>query len=81
MGHVQRRAQIAVEGLHLREAKAILQRRQSRLRKALGDEGEDRGRLGQNALVGYQCRSASFGIDGEIFRLALLIAGEADPRG
>ena len=43
MGHVQGRAQIAVEGLHLGKAKGIIQRRELRRWKALGDESEDRG--------------------------------------
>ena len=74
-------AEIAVEGLHLRERKGIVERRQLRLWEGLRDVGEDRRRLGQDALVGHQRRHAAFRIDLEIVRALLLVGLEVEPHG
>src|SRR5581483_10719964 len=74
-----RRAEITVEGLNLGKAEWILEWCEPGFREALGDEGEHRGSLGQNPVLGDQRGYASLRIDGQIFRRALFGGCEVDP--
>jgi hypothetical protein len=78
MRHMNRRAQIAVECLHLGKGKGVIERRQTRLGKALRDKGQHGRRFSQNALVGDHGRHPPLGIDGEIFGAALLVGRKVD---
>jgi hypothetical protein len=70
VGDVDRGRQVAVEGLRLGEGPGSSAR--VRLRMALGDIGQDRGGLGQHALVGDQRRHPALGIDRQVLGLALV---------
>ncbi len=76
---MHRRAEIGVERLHFRERERIVDRREPRLRMALGDEGENGRRLGQHAAPGHERRHAALRIDLEIIGPGLLGGGEVDP--
>ena len=74
---VHRRAEIVVEGLHLREREGIIGH-QLGLRKALRNVDENRRRFGQGATVRHQCRHPPLRIDRKILRGCLLAVLEIE---
>src|SRR5262249_18364724 len=73
--------EIAVEGLRLREGEWVVERGETRLRKALGDECEHRRRLGQDTALRHHGGHPPLGVNCKIFVAALFLGRQADPHG
>ena len=75
MRHMHGGAQIVVEGLRSGKAKGLVGCQVGR-REALRNIGQDGGGFGQHTLLGQQGRHPGLGIDGQVLRRFLVVAGK-----